>query len=67
VTTAASPADASTHTQTALRRLLDSLGEVTGVEVLTGGMFATRYRVCLTDGSRVIAKTAPADTDRLLT
>jgi len=67
VTTAASTADVSTSTQAALRRLLDSLGEVTGVEVLTGGMFATTYRVCLADGTRVIVKTAPVDTDRLLT
>jgi aminoglycoside phosphotransferase (APT) family kinase protein len=30
-------------------------------------MFATTYRVALADGSRVIVKTAPADSDRLLT
>ena len=66
-TAESSTPDVSTSTQAALRRLLDSLGEVTGVEVLTGGMFATTYRVCLADGTRVIVKTAPVDTDRLLT
>lgn len=51
----------------ALRRILHPLGEPTGVELLTGGMFATTYRVSLTDGSRVVVKTAPTGTDRLLT
>lgn len=60
-------AGVSTGTQDALRRVLEPLGELTGVEVLTGGMFATTYRVSLAGGTRVIVKTAPADTDRLLT
>ena len=35
-------------------------------ELLTGGQFATTYRVTLTDGRRVIVKTAPTRTDQLL-
>jgi len=42
------------------------LGELTGVELLTGGMFATTYRVTLGDSTRVVVKTAPTDTGRLL-
>lgn len=60
-------AGVSTETQAALRRILDRFGKVTGIELLTGGMFATTYRVSLAGGTRVIVKTAPADTDRLLT
>ena len=50
-----------------LGRVLAPLGRVVRVERLTGGMFATTYRATLTDGTRVVAKTAPTDTGRLLT
>ena len=36
------------------------------VELLTGGMFATTYRATLADGTRVVVKTAPTATERLL-
>lgn len=49
-----------------LARVLAPLGEPAGVELLTGGTFATTYRVTLTDGTRVVVKTAPADAGRLL-
>ena len=51
----------------ALRRVLAPLGVPERVEPLTGGMFATTYRVTLADGTRVVVKTAPTDTSRLLT
>ena len=47
--------------------VLAPLGVVDRVERLTGGMFATTYRATLTDGTRVVAKTAPTDAGRLLT
>lgn len=50
----------------ALARVLAPLGEPARVELLTGGTFATTYRVTLTDGSRVVVKAAPADTGSLL-
>ncbi|WP_448630606.1 phosphotransferase family protein [Cellulomonas soli] len=50
-----------------LRELLAPLGEAVEAERLTGGMFATTFRVTLADGERVIVKTAPTSTDRLLT
>jgi aminoglycoside phosphotransferase (APT) family kinase protein len=53
-------------TRTALLRALAPLGEVTELTPLTGGMFATSVRVDLADGRRLVAKTAPADDDRLL-
>ena len=59
--------DVAPEIRAALRRILQPLGEPTGVELLTGGMFATTYRVTLADGSRVVVKTAPTGTDRLLT
>ncbi|MGV8977146.1 MAG: phosphotransferase family protein [Cellulomonas sp.] len=46
--------------------VLRPLGAVVRIELLTGGMFATTYRVSLGDGRRVVVKTAPTDTDRLL-
>ncbi len=51
----------------ALRILLHEVGELDDVERLTGGMFATTYRVTLADGRRVVVKTAPTDPGRLLT
>lgn len=49
-----------------LARVLAPLGEVIGAQRLTGGMFATTFRVDLADGRHVVAKTAPTDTDRLM-
>ena len=54
------------QTVRALATVLRPLGHVDRVELLTGGMFATTYRVTLGDGTRVVVKTAPTDTDRLL-
>jgi aminoglycoside phosphotransferase (APT) family kinase protein len=54
-------------TDDALRTLVAPLGTMTSYEQLKGGMFATTYRVTLDDGTRVIAKTAPTETDKLLT
>ena len=51
----------------ALTTVLAPVGTPTRLELLTGGMFATTYRATLTDGTRVIVKTAPTATDRLLT
>jgi len=50
----------------ALRQLVRPLGSLASADLLTGGQFATTYRVTLTDGSRVVVKTAPAGTDQLL-
>lgn len=50
-----------------LARVVADLGTVVGAERLTGGMFATTYRVTLAGGRRVVVKTAPVDDDRLLT
>jgi aminoglycoside phosphotransferase (APT) family kinase protein len=55
-----------TSVQQALRSILQPLGALTGVERLTGGMFAVTYRGSLADGRRVIVKTAPSDDGRLL-
>jgi len=54
-------------TDQALRELVSPLGRMVSYEQLKGGMFATTYRVTLDDGTRVIVKTAPTDTDKLLT
>ncbi|MCL3862475.1 phosphotransferase family protein [Actinotalea sp. K2] len=56
----------------ALATVLAPLGVVHRVERLTGGMFATTYRVTLQGTrpgrtTRVVVKTAPTQTDRLLT
>lgn len=59
---------ASSHPlELALSEILAPLGRPTRFERLTGGMFATTYRVTLDDGRRVVAKTAPVEADRLLT
>jgi aminoglycoside phosphotransferase (APT) family kinase protein len=50
----------------ALTSLVAPLGELADAELLTGGQFATTYRVTLTDGDRVVVKTAPTRTDQLL-
>lgn len=51
----------------ALPAVLAPLGRVERLERLTGGLFATTFRATLADGRRVVAKTAPTATDRLLT
>jgi aminoglycoside phosphotransferase (APT) family kinase protein len=51
----------------ALTSLVAPLGQLVDAELLTGGQFATTYRVTLADGTRVVVKTAPAGTDGLLT
>ncbi|WP_315096048.1 aminoglycoside phosphotransferase family protein [uncultured Cellulomonas sp.] len=51
----------------ALNSLVAPLGRLAEVELLTGGQFATTYRVTLADGERVVVKTAPVGTDGLLT
>lgn len=55
------------HLRDALPRVLAPLGELVRLETLTGGMFATTFRASLADGTRVVVKTAPTATDRLLT
>lgn len=51
----------------ALPAVLAPLGRVERLDRLTGGLFATTYRATFDDGRRVVAKTAPTATDRLLT
>ena len=51
----------------ALATVVAPLGRLVEAEQLTGGMFATTYRVTLDDGRRVVVKTAPTDTHKLLT
>lgn len=50
----------------ALTSLVAPLGTLAEAELLTGGQFATTYRVTLADGTRVVVKTAPVGTDQLL-
>ena len=50
-----------------LGALLRPVGAVVAAERLTGGLFATTFGVTLADGGRVVVKTAPTDTSRLLT
>jgi len=50
----------------ALAAVVAPMGVATSAERLTGGLFATTYRVHLADGRRVVVKTAPTSTDRLL-
>ncbi|GEK22343.1 phosphotransferase family protein [Cellulomonas xylanilytica] len=50
----------------ALTALVAPLGVLADAELLTGGQFATTYRVTLADGERVVVKTAPTRTDQLL-
>lgn len=51
----------------ALREVVAPLGDAVDAHRLTGGLFATTYRVTLAGGRRVVVKTAPATDDRLLT
>ncbi|WP_454048626.1 phosphotransferase family protein [Cellulomonas sp. Marseille-Q8402] len=65
VTDPADPADR--RLRDALPAVLAPLGRVERLDRLTGGLFATTYRATLSDGTRVVVKTAPTATDRLLT
>jgi aminoglycoside phosphotransferase (APT) family kinase protein len=56
-----------TRTREQIDTLLADVGAVAAVERLTGGLFATTYRVTLVGGRRLVVKTAPTATDRLLT
>lgn len=58
--------DARTLPLDALRALVAPVGAVESAERLTGGTFATTYRVTLADGRRVVVKTAAADPGTLL-
>lgn len=58
---------ADQHLRAALPAVLAPLGRVAALERLTGGLFATTYRAVLDGGRRVVVKTAPTATDRLLT
>jgi aminoglycoside phosphotransferase (APT) family kinase protein len=49
-----------------LERLVAPLGKLASFEHLTGGMFATTFKVTLQDGRTLVVKTAPADTSSLL-
>lgn len=49
-----------------LAALLAPVGELRSATPLTGGMFASAYRLELADGRVVVAKIVSADTDRLL-
>ncbi len=51
----------------ALTALVAPLGALVDAVRLEGGYFATSYRVTLDDGTRVVVKTAPTDTSRLMT
>lgn len=50
----------------ALRALVAPVGALASAEPLTGGTFATTYRVTLGDGRRVVVKTGAADPGTLL-
>ncbi len=50
-----------------LARVLRPVGVLEEAEQLTGGYFATTFRVSLAGGDRVVVKTAPTGDDRLLT
>jgi len=60
------PAPLDDATLQALTTVLAPVGRLTHAELLTGGMFATTYRATLADGERVVVKTAPTATERLL-
>ena len=51
----------------ALATLVVPLGTLADAVRLEGGYFATTYRVTLDDGTRVVVKTAPSDSSRLMT
>ncbi|MEP7762494.1 aminoglycoside phosphotransferase family protein [Sanguibacter sp. 25GB23B1] len=48
------------------RPLAEVEGLLVGAEILDGGTFATTYRLTFESGLRVVAKTAPTDTRRLM-
>ncbi len=50
-----------------LAQILTPLGGFVSAEKLTGGMFATTFKVELSDGRTVVVKSAPADTSSVLT
>ncbi|MDQ7880130.1 aminoglycoside phosphotransferase family protein [Microbacterium sp. QXD-8] len=50
-----------------LADLVAPVGRLAGVEPLTGGMFATAFRLHFDDGRRAVAKIVGADTSRLAT
>ena len=54
-------------TLAALTRVVAPVGRLVAAARLTGGFFATTYAVDLADGTRVVVKTAPTATERLLT
>lgn len=58
--------DTDQQLRAALPAVLAPLGRVEHLERLTGGLFATTFRATLDDGTRVVVKTAPTATDRLL-
>ncbi|MFF3065337.1 phosphotransferase family protein [Oerskovia sp. NPDC057915] len=55
-----------TVTDDQLSRIVSPLGEIAAAAPLDGGMFASTFRVDLTDGQRVVVKITSADTSRLL-
>jgi fructosamine-3-kinase len=55
-----------TVTDDQLARLVSPLGEIADSAPLDGGMFASTFRVDLTDGRRLVVKITSADTSRLL-
>jgi len=61
------PEDVPLETVHKLAAVLAPLGAVDRVERLTGGMFATTFRVTLEGTTRVVVKTAPTQSSRLLT
>ncbi|WP_051702901.1 phosphotransferase family protein [Oerskovia turbata] len=55
-----------TVTDDQLSRILSPLGEIADSAPLEGGLFASTFRVDLTDGRRLVVKITSADTSRLL-
>lgn len=55
-----------TVTDDQLSRIVSPLGEIADAAPLDGGLFASTFRVDLTDGRRLVVKITSADTSRLL-
>ena len=55
-----------TVTDDQLSRIVSPLGEIADAAPLDGGMFASTFRIDLTDGRRLVVKITSADTSRLL-
>ncbi|MEV7962474.1 phosphotransferase family protein [Oerskovia paurometabola] len=55
-----------TVTDDQLSRIVSPLGEIAHAAPLDGGLFASTFRVDLTDGRRLVVKITSADTSRLL-